>query len=95
MCQQGGAAKLRSVATKKDLVEWTLEILRDKGGSAHHVDIAKEIWLRHEDELRLSRDLFFTWQYDLRWAGKTLRDRGLVQPVTGAGRGDGVWRLAR
>ena len=92
---KGRSCEAAPVATKKALVEWTLEILRDKGGSAHHVDIAKEIWLRHEDELRRSGDLFFTWQYDLRWAGKTLRDRGVVQPVTGAGRGDGVWRLAR
>ena len=83
------------MVTKKALVDWTVEILRDNGGSAHHIDIAKQIWLRHEDDLRRSGVLFYTWQYDLRWAGKILRDRGVIEPVTGAGRGDGVWRLAR
>jgi len=30
------------------------------------VEISRAVWDRHEDDLRESGDLFYTWQYDLR-----------------------------
>lgn len=79
------------MATKMDLARWLLEALHATGGSAHHVRVAEVIWTEHEDELRDSGDLFYTWQYDLRWAAQALRDAGSLQAVEG--RGDGVWRI--
>ena len=83
------------MANKNDLMEWCLEALRALGGSAHHIDVAKYVWQVHEQELRQSGELFYTWQYDLRWAAKKLRDQGELRSVTGGSRGDGIWRLAR
>ena len=56
------------MATKAELTSWTIAALRALGGSAHLIDVAKWIWANHEDELRGSGDLFYTWQYDVRWA---------------------------
>jgi len=82
------------MANKHDLMDWCIEALQHLGGSAHHVDVAKQVWQMHEHDLRQSGDLFYTWQYDLRWAAQRLRDRGVLERVTGGGKGDGVWRPA-
>jgi hypothetical protein len=79
------------MATKVDLTRWILEALYAGGGFLHHARVAEAIWTAHEDDLRQSGDLFFTWQYDLRWAAQLLRDDGILEPV-GKSR-DGVWRL--
>ena len=80
------------MATKENLQSWIVEALEAKGGSASIVEICKHIWQSHEPELRSSGDLFYTWQYDMRWAGDKLRDSGALQPKS---RGDlGPWRLA-
>jgi hypothetical protein len=64
------------MATKYDLEQWVEDALRSLGGSAMLADVAREIWNRHEAELRASGDLFYTWQYDMRWAAQRLRDAG-------------------
>ena len=55
-------------------------------------DVSKYIWEHYEDELRQSGDLFYTWQYDVRWAAQKLRNRGLLKAVNG--RRDLPWELA-
>lgn len=40
------------------------------------IDVAKHIWANHEDELKRSGDLFYSWQYDMRWAAQNLRGAG-------------------
>lgn len=66
------------MAHKSDLPEWVHECLKKLGGSARIVDICKCIWEIHEAELRQSGDLFYTWQYDVRWAGVRLRKAGVL-----------------
>ena len=78
------------MATRADLPDWVLEALQELGGSAHAVDVARVVWCRHEIDLRASGDLFYTWQYDLRWAGTKLRKAGLLR---GNERGE-RWALA-
>jgi len=73
------------VATKHDLQAWVLEALDVLGGSGTVTEVSKQVWHRHEAELRESGDLFFTWQYDLRWAAKGLRDRRLLAPAKRGG----------
>ncbi|GAB6124732.1 hypothetical protein JCM14124_04380 [Humidesulfovibrio idahonensis] len=63
------------------LCDWVVAALNDLGGSAHIIPICKHIWNHHEHELRDSGDLFYTWQYDVRWAGQKLRDTGVLAPV--------------
>ena len=64
---------------REDLKSCVVEALNAQGGKGTIVDVARKIWQRHEAELRLSGDLFFTWQYDIRWAKKQLRDEGRLK----------------
>jgi hypothetical protein len=79
------------LATKDDLQDWIIEALNSLGGSAKLVMIAKKIWAAHEQELRSSGDLFFTWQYDMRWAANRLRRMGRLKPAEVSPAG--VWEL--
>jgi hypothetical protein len=81
-----------TVASKQDLVDWLTEALAAHGGRGTIVELCREIWLRHEPDLRMSGDLFFTWQYDVRWAAYKLRENGVLKPDTESP--TGVWELA-
>ena len=75
------------MANKHDLKIWIVEALKDHGGSAHIAPMCKYIGDKYESELRKSGDLFYTWQYDIRWAGKKLREKGVLQPKHPGDRG--------
>ncbi len=79
------------MAKRDDLQQWVLEALRDIGGSGNIVQVAKHLWKHHEQDLRASGDMFFTWQYDMRWACTKRRERKLVQPAEDSARGE--WKL--
>ena len=63
---------------REDLQLWVREALARLGGSGSIVAVAKEIWLKHESDLRDAGDQFYTWQYDMRWAAERLRKKGLL-----------------
>lgn len=73
------------------LQDWVIAALKAHDGSAGIVQVAQYIWTYHEKELRASGDLFFTWQYDMRWACTRLRERKIVQTAEVSRRGE--WRL--
>lgn len=66
---------------------WVLEALSAIGQPAKILDVAKEIWRRHGSELE-GTPLFYTWQYDMRWAALQLSKEGkvLLSNVVGNGR---------
>jgi hypothetical protein len=66
------------VITKTDLKIWILGALKDLNGSGRIVQVAKHIWDNHESDLRGAGDLFYTWQYDMRWAAQELQDEGKI-----------------
>ncbi len=70
------------------LQQWVLDAVRLEGGAATVLQVARRIWANHENELRKAGDLFYTWQYDMRWAGQRLRDNGFLE--LGPNR---TWRL--
>ena len=80
---------------KKDgtLAQWIVEALEAHEGSAGIVAICKHIWKHHESDLRESGDEFYTWQYDMRWAGNRLRSEGVLQPKPPGDQGP--WCLAK
>jgi hypothetical protein len=78
------------MATKGDLVDWVHDALRKAGGAASIVYVARHIWENHRSELE-QNDLFFTWQYDMRWAAIELRKRGVMVPAADDRRGK--WTL--
>jgi hypothetical protein len=79
--------------TRDDLVDHVYAAVRDHGGRATIVQIAKHIWQHHERQLRESGDLFFTWQYDMRWAAQRLRDTGKFRQIAGGERG--IWEVVK
>lgn len=66
------------MADREDLKKWVVEALKENGGQAALIDVAKHIWMHHEKELRASGDLFYKWQYDMRWAAMVLRKQGIM-----------------
>ena len=79
------------MASRTELQDWVIAALKSKGGAANIVEVAKHIWTNHESELKASGDLFYTWQYDMRWACTKLRERKVVQAAEISERGE--WRL--
>ncbi|RBI82912.1 hypothetical protein DRV85_17205 [Rhodosalinus halophilus] len=79
------------MANRADLVAWVENALHALGGEATIVDVAKHLWSEHEDELRRSGDLFYTWQYDMRWAALKLRKDGKLADANRSKRG--TWAL--
>ena len=79
------------MAHRSDLPDWIVEALQSLGGAGTIVEISRAIWDRHEDDLQESGDIFYTWQYDLRWAGLKLRKVNILLPASDEERG--VWRL--
>jgi hypothetical protein len=62
---------------------FVVEALRSLGGSGSVLDVTKHVWQVHEQDLRQSGDLFFTWQYDVRWAAQHLRNSGYMKAAGG------------
>ena len=78
------------MATKWDLRDWIVEALRRNGGSASVVEVCRDVWQVHEHDLRASGDLFYTWQYDIRWVAQEMRNSGQLGR---AEKRNGPWRL--
>ena len=79
------------MASRDDLPAWIVKALEQLGGSGTPVEVAREIWQVHEHDLRASGALFFTWQYDMRWAATKLRLDGRLEDA--APQEAGRWRL--
>ncbi len=82
-----------TISDRTILQKWVLDALQANGGAARVVDVCKYIWNAHEADLRASGDMFFTWQYDVRWAAQKLRDAGRLESLNNDRRG--LWQLKR
>ena len=76
--------------TKQDLPQYVTNALIALGGSGSIVQVCKHIW---ENEVSLippnqRNDLFYTWQYDVRWAAQTLRNNNLSHILS-----TGIWAI--
>lgn len=80
------------MSEKALLQTWIVDALDALGGSAKIVRVAEHIWGNHEADLRARGDLFYTWQYDMRWAAQQLRDNGTLVRMQGR-KGDGTWTI--
>ena len=75
--------------TRDVLKDWVKDALRRNSGELELIEVAKDIWTHHEKDLRSSGDLFFSWQYDMRWAATALRKAGEIEAATDRG----IWKL--
>lgn len=76
---------------KEDLPTLLESTIAQLGGSGTILEVCKSFWLDHENDLRCSGDLFYTWQYDIRWAATSLRKAGIMKDTSISTRG--VWEL--
>lgn len=67
------------MAVKTDLQDWVFDAVEQLGGEASVAEVAKAIWEKHEADLKSSGDLFYTWQYDMRWAAEWLRKQNRLK----------------
>lgn len=67
--------------------EWVQETLQDLGGSASILEVCKGVWKRHQKEIQGTEDLFYQWQYEIRWAGTLLRREGVIRSAESSPRG--------
>lgn len=80
-----------AMSSRDDLTPWIVDALRAAGGSASATDVRKYIWAHHESDLGHAGGLFYTWQYDVRWAATKLRKaQRLRANRSGAARIDGI-----
>ena len=77
---------------RDNLQLWVVDALKSHGGRGTIVQVCKHIWEHHEGQLRTSGDLFFTWQYDVRWAANILRRNNIMRPAEDSPQG--IWELA-
>ena len=77
--------------TKEGLGEWLVEALKASGGSASIINVCKYVWDKYENDLKDSGELFFTWQYDIRWAASRLREKGVMRAAEFSPQG--IWEL--
>ncbi len=61
---------------REKLQLWVREALGALGGEGSVNDVARQIWLDHEQDLRGEGEHFYSWQYDMRWAAQRLRETG-------------------
>jgi len=80
------------MATRSDLKKWLIEALEAQGGQARIIDVCKYVWDKHEIDLRRSGDLFYSWQYDIRWAATQLRKEKIMLAENMLPKG--LWKLA-
>lgn len=76
------------MASREDLKSWVLQPLVDLK-SAYVPVVAKHVWDNHERDLRASGDLFYTWQYAMRWEAQKLQHEGKIKKVGKSG----LWEI--
>lgn len=64
---------------RDDMPDILYDIILQMGGKARMIDIFKKFWQDYEEELKKSGDLFYTWNYDIRWAATKLRKTGRMK----------------
>lgn len=65
--------------------------LENMGGSSTIIDVCKYVWENYKKEIQASGDLFYTWQYDIRWAATELRKTGRMKQAEISPRG--IWEI--
>lgn len=76
---------------KEDLPRVVKEALMANGGKGTIVGVCKYVWTNYNKDLENSGDLFYTWQYDIRWAATNLRGKGIMKSVDDSPKG--IWEL--
>tara|TARA_B100001964_G_C13830327_1_gene421312 strand:+ start:323 stop:589 length:267 start_codon:yes stop_codon:yes gene_type:complete len=78
---------------KKDMICILVDALEFLQGKGTIVQVSKVIWENYNKELKSSGDIFYTWQYDMRWARHKLQKEGKLDTHMVNGRS--IWELIK
>lgn len=67
--------------TRTDLPNILYQIIDELGGRAKMMDIFKSFWAKYKNVLNEDEDIFYTWNYDIRWAATQLRKEKRMKPA--------------
>lgn len=85
---------------KSDLPLILEMILLRLGGKANILTVFKEFYKLFGSNLTEDNPLFYTWNYDIRWAATKLRKEGIMAPAKVNEKSDkhcslkGIWELS-
>ena len=66
---------------RNDLPDLLYKTIQSLGGKASMMDIFREFWKLYASKLDPAEDMFYTWNYDIRWAATELRKNGRMKPA--------------
>ncbi len=67
---------------RNDLPDLLYSTIKDLGGKASMMDIFRKFWEDYASKIPHNEDMFYTWNYDIRWAATKLRKEGRMKPAT-------------
>lgn len=67
---------------RKDLPDLLYKTIASLGRKAPMMSVFREFWKLYACNLDPSEDMFYTWNYDLRWAATELRKKGKMKPAS-------------
>ena len=73
--------------------EWIVSALNHFEGRAHYLTVSRWIWENHRQDLFEMGDMFYKWQYNIRWLAIELRKEGRLLPADESP--SGTWILVR
>ncbi len=76
---------------RDDLPDVLYNVLSNLGGQASLITVCKTVWENYKDTLEKSDNLFYTWQYDIRWAATKLRKTGRMKAAEVSPKG--IWEI--
>lgn len=76
---------------RTDLIDALHKVLIRLNGHGSIVQICKEFWRMYSGQISVKNRLFYTWQYDIRWAATKLRKQGIMQAADISPKG--IWEL--
>lgn len=74
-----------------DLPDILYNSIKEMGGQTNIIEVCKYVWQHYQQELFNSGDLFYTWQYDIRWAATELRKTKRMKAAEQSPRG--IWEI--
>lgn len=77
---------------RTDLPSLVVKALRSNNNRGTIVEVSKYVWNNYKHDLEKSGDLFYTWQYDIRWAATELRKNKILKDSKLSPKG--LWELS-
>ncbi|MDD4815529.1 MAG: hypothetical protein PHQ62_00095 [Clostridia bacterium] len=68
--------------TRKDLPDILYNIIHQLGGKPNMMEIFKKFWKEYGSNFTTDDDIFYTWNYDIRWAATQLRKQRKMKPAS-------------